>query len=223
VGLQFEPKCLHHAVFRYRTRRVIRAVVPQIAGFSSSSSSLRQSRQTKKAEFDPPSLHRKIPFPTRISETGSMTGWWVISLSPTNSAIQSPQTTRFSVDPKQAVSGGFPVARLKVFGFCRCSRLFVAIVGARGFASALIFGTSGALKDVQRPASYSARIEHPLSPKCQPDDVGAAYRLCGFNCNRELTVEVSEIDAPRFQEDREQLGKSKVPEWLAPQVQGAGC
>ena len=42
--------------------------------FSSSSLSPRQSLQDKKADLDPPSLHRKIPFPTRMSETGSMTG-----------------------------------------------------------------------------------------------------------------------------------------------------
>jgi len=53
----------------------------------------RQSLQGKKADLDPPSLHRKIPFPTRMSETGSMTGWWVFSLCPTTSTIQSYETS----------------------------------------------------------------------------------------------------------------------------------
>jgi hypothetical protein len=35
----------------------------------------------QKGRFDPLSLHRKIPFLTRISETGSMTGWWVAAIS----------------------------------------------------------------------------------------------------------------------------------------------
>jgi hypothetical protein len=56
---------------------------------SSSDSSPRQSLQEKKADLDPPSLHRKIPFLPRISETGSMTGWWVASLCPTTSTTQS--------------------------------------------------------------------------------------------------------------------------------------
>jgi len=30
----------------------------------------------KRAIWDPPSLHRKIPFPTRMSETGSNDGWF---------------------------------------------------------------------------------------------------------------------------------------------------
>jgi hypothetical protein len=33
VGRQFVPDYLHHAFFRYRTPRVIRAFVPRIAGF----------------------------------------------------------------------------------------------------------------------------------------------------------------------------------------------
>jgi hypothetical protein len=87
---RFVSDCAHHhAVFRYRTRPVNRAFVPQIAGSSSSSSSLRRSRQTKKADFQPPSLPRKIPFPTPISETGSMTGWWVTSSSPTTSTTHT--------------------------------------------------------------------------------------------------------------------------------------
>jgi hypothetical protein len=48
--------------------------------------------------LDPPSLHRKIPFLTRILETGSMTGWWVASLCPTTSTIQCSQTARFRYD-----------------------------------------------------------------------------------------------------------------------------
>src|SRR5260370_1003945 len=67
VGLQFVPDYLHHPVSRYRTLPVIRAFVARTAGFSSSFSSPPQSLQDKKADLDPPSLHRKIPFPTRMS------------------------------------------------------------------------------------------------------------------------------------------------------------
>src|SRR5258705_11414016 len=79
-------------------------IIGQIVGqraFSSSSLSPRQSLQDKKADLDPPSLHRKIPFPTRISETGSMTGWWVLS----------PARFRPDVRPCKATSGRcFPLA-----------------------------------------------------------------------------------------------------------------
>jgi hypothetical protein len=36
----------------------------------------------------------------REAETGSMTGWWVSSSSPSVSTIQSPQTARFRHDVK---------------------------------------------------------------------------------------------------------------------------
>src|SRR3977135_4161838 len=87
-GDRFVSDCAHHhPVFRYRTPRVIRAFVPRIAGFFdcvlvSASVSARQ-----KGGSGPPSLYRKIPFLTRVAETGSMTGCWVPSLSPTTSTI----------------------------------------------------------------------------------------------------------------------------------------
>src|SRR5256885_14215334 len=56
--------------FSYRTRPVIREFVPQIAVFRVRPP-LYQSRRTKKADFGPPSLHRKIPFLARRAETGS--------------------------------------------------------------------------------------------------------------------------------------------------------
>jgi len=74
---------------------VIRAFVLWKAGFSDIALSLRQSLQDKKDGFDLLSLHRKIPFLTRISKTGSMTGWWVASLCPSASTIQSPQNAHY--------------------------------------------------------------------------------------------------------------------------------
>ena len=100
VGYQFEPNCLHHPVLRYRTPRVIRAFVPRIAGFFdfalvSASVSARQE-----SGFYLLSLHRKIPFLTRILETGSMTGWWVASLCPSASTIQSYETANPGADTR---------------------------------------------------------------------------------------------------------------------------
>jgi hypothetical protein len=48
----------------------------------------------------------QISVPDLAAETGSMTGWWVPSLSPTTSTIQSDQTPDFQADPKQALSVG---------------------------------------------------------------------------------------------------------------------
>jgi len=54
------------------------------------------------------SLISSRPKPSRplAAENGSMTGWWVTSLYPTASTIQSLQTARFRYDPKQGVSAG---------------------------------------------------------------------------------------------------------------------
>jgi hypothetical protein len=81
-GSQFEPYHLHHPVHRYRTPPDTRAFVPRNVGFSSLRSSLYRSPQDENAVFAPPSLHRKIPFLTRLSETGSMTAWGVGSSVP---------------------------------------------------------------------------------------------------------------------------------------------
>jgi hypothetical protein len=62
----------------------------------------RQSLQDKKADLAPPSLHRKIPFPTRMSETGSMTGWWVFSLCPTTSTTHTLKLYRVCDTPPQS-------------------------------------------------------------------------------------------------------------------------
>ena len=82
------------------TPRVIRAFVPRTAGFFefvlvSASVSARQ-----KGGSGPSVSASKNSVPDSESETGSMTGWWVFSLCPTTSTIQSPQTRRFGVDAK---------------------------------------------------------------------------------------------------------------------------
>jgi hypothetical protein len=79
--IQFGPNGIHHPVFRYRTPRVIRAFVRRTAGFFEIASVPASVSAGQKGRFDPLSLHRKIPFLTRISETGSMTGWWVAAIS----------------------------------------------------------------------------------------------------------------------------------------------
>jgi hypothetical protein len=96
----------HGKVFRYRTPRVIRAFVPRIAGFFEFAPVSASVSARQKGGFDLLSLHRKIPFLTRISETGSMTEWWVASLCPSASTIQSSQTAHFVGDSKEAVSAG---------------------------------------------------------------------------------------------------------------------
>jgi len=71
---------------------VIRAFVLRKAGFSDIVPSLRQSLQDKKGGFDLLSLHRKIPFLTRISKTGSYLT--------AHTTIQSPQNARFRYEAK---------------------------------------------------------------------------------------------------------------------------
>jgi hypothetical protein len=70
-------------------------LVPRNAGFSSRHSSPYRSPRDEKAVFTRPSLHRKIPFLTRVSETGSMTGLAVgSSVSPTKPQIPAPTPDR---------------------------------------------------------------------------------------------------------------------------------
>src|SRR5204863_6767656 len=89
---RFVADCAHHhPVFRYRTPRVIRAFVPRTAGFFKIAPVSASVSARQKGGFDPLSLHQKIPFLTRISETGSMTGWWVASLCPSASSPFEPQ------------------------------------------------------------------------------------------------------------------------------------
>jgi len=52
----------------------------------------------------------QISVPDLAAEIGSMTGWWVPSLSPTTSTIQSDQTADFQVESKRAVSVGISAA-----------------------------------------------------------------------------------------------------------------
>jgi hypothetical protein len=60
-GDGFASDCAHHhAVFSYRTRRVIRVFVPQIAGFSSSSLSLRRSGDPEKRFNGPPRIEANL-------------------------------------------------------------------------------------------------------------------------------------------------------------------
>jgi hypothetical protein len=56
------------------------------------------------------SLQQKIPFLTRVSETGSMTAWGATSLVQMISTIQSSRTAETVVDRKEAVSAGIVVA-----------------------------------------------------------------------------------------------------------------
>src|SRR5229473_2196945 len=119
-GDRFVPDCAHHhPVFRYRTPRVIRAFVPRIAGFFEFAPVSASASAGQKGGFDLLSLHRKIPFLTRISETGSMTGWWVASLCPSASTIQSSRTAETVVDRKEAVSAGILPPILNARGLCR--------------------------------------------------------------------------------------------------------
>jgi hypothetical protein len=51
-----------------------------------------------KAGFCMPVSASQISAPGSAAETGSMTGWWVASLCPSASTIQSSQTARFRYD-----------------------------------------------------------------------------------------------------------------------------
>jgi len=67
------------------------------------------------AVFTLPSLHRKFPFLTRMSETGSMTGWGVGSSVPSVSTIQSFQTADLRAGSKEAVSVGIFAGIIPLF------------------------------------------------------------------------------------------------------------
>jgi len=105
-GWQFGPFQPHHPVCRDRTPTDICAFVPRNAGFSSPPASLYRSPGDENSVFTRPSLHRKIPFLTRRSETGSTTGWGVVSSVPSSSTIQSFRTGKFQVRLGQAVCAG---------------------------------------------------------------------------------------------------------------------
>ena len=77
-----------------------------MGGLSSLCASLYRPLRGGTAVFTLPSLHRKFPFLTRMSETGSMTGWGVGSSVPSVSTIQSSQTTDLRAGSKDAVSVG---------------------------------------------------------------------------------------------------------------------
>src|SRR5712664_1878189 len=106
---QLEPYHLHPPVHRYRTPLDIRAFVPRNAGFSSPPSSPYRSPRDEKAVFTRPSLHRKIPFLTRVSETSSMTGWGVGSSVPSK-----PQIPARTVD--RPFLWGFSAVSFRSFG-----------------------------------------------------------------------------------------------------------
>jgi hypothetical protein len=66
----------------------VRATTLDLAGFFEFAPVSASVSARQKGGFDLVSLHRKIPFLTRMSETGSMTGWWVVSLCPVSPASQ---------------------------------------------------------------------------------------------------------------------------------------
>jgi hypothetical protein len=78
------------------------------------------------ADFGLRSLHRKFPFLTRLSETGSMTGWGVGSLVHTVSTIQSRRTAAIVVDRKHAVSVEISQVLFRCFGLWRRLQAFQA-------------------------------------------------------------------------------------------------
>jgi hypothetical protein len=63
------------------------------------------------------SLISSRPKPSRplAAENGSMTGWWVTSLCPTASTIQSFQTADLRVGSKEAVSAGIFAGIIPLF------------------------------------------------------------------------------------------------------------
>jgi hypothetical protein len=61
----------------------------------------------------------EIPFLTRLSETGSMTGWGVGSSVHSSPTIQSSRTAETVVDRKEAVSAGILSPVFNVPGLCR--------------------------------------------------------------------------------------------------------
>jgi len=65
VGLQFEPYCLHHPVFRYRTRPDTCRFVPRNAAFLVLPFVSDRSLRAQMTVFIRLSLHRKIPFLAR--------------------------------------------------------------------------------------------------------------------------------------------------------------
>jgi hypothetical protein len=98
-GHRFDPCDLHHPVLGFGPSPAISQFVRGNRGFLASGASLNPSLLAVGPAFACLSLRRKFPFPAQ-AETGSMTGWWVPSLSPTGPTIQSPQTARFPHDVK---------------------------------------------------------------------------------------------------------------------------
>jgi hypothetical protein len=74
-------------------------------GFLAFGAPLNWSLLTAGPTFAGVSPRRKFPFPAQ-AETGSLTGWWVPSLSLTISTIQPLQTAYFRRDVKQGISVG---------------------------------------------------------------------------------------------------------------------
>jgi len=91
------------------------------------------------------SLISSRPKPSRplAAENGSMTGWWVTSLCPTASTIQSPQTTLSPVDAKKGASAGISGHLLPGLCLCRRSPFFVMIFGALSLHPKIPFPTAG--------------------------------------------------------------------------------
>jgi hypothetical protein len=129
-GRQFGPFQPHHPVFRYRTLPDTPAFVPRYAGFSSPPASPNQSPRDEYAFFTPPSLHQKIPFLTRMSETGSTTGWGVGSSVHSSPTIQSSRTGYFPVRFRFAVCAGISAIGSGPFGSLRASSVSGGVFGA---------------------------------------------------------------------------------------------
>ena len=123
--------------------------------FSSSSLSPRQSLQDKKADLDPPSLHRKIPFPTRMSETGSMTGWWVFSLCPTT--FHHPVSANRTIPIRRKIGRFSGDLRLLT------SRTLVSV--GRSPALAAVFGALSPHPKIPFPAAGLGREIRPARSK----------------------------------------------------------
>jgi hypothetical protein len=96
-------------IYRWTTERSKR-IEPSSKSPSNSKVSISQrSLPGHKAGFARPSLHLKFSFPA-WAETGSMTGWWVASLSPTTSTIQPLQPQRSGNAPDRRFCGHFSPA-----------------------------------------------------------------------------------------------------------------
>jgi hypothetical protein len=174
-------------VCRDRTPPDTRAFVPRNAGFSSPPSSPYRSPRDENSVFTRPSLHRKIPFLTRMSETGSTMGWgWQFG----------PFQPHHPVLPNRRFSG-----RVKTGRFCGDFRRYLSAIAVSGDRCAhrrIYFGRivgsppglpGGGMTGILPVSGVGARISGstPVGGQSTPSDF-ASLSLSGSACGSVVVV-----------------------------------